>query len=68
MEVDKAAGSTEQGGPLAESAQSDVPEGTIAAAAEGDDAQQAQEADEQVSDTDNEDEGKHDTVPQPCDD
>ena len=62
MEVDKAAGSTEQGGPLAELAQSDVPKGTSTVAAEGDAAQQAQEADEQVSDTDNDDEGKHDTA------
>ena len=72
MEVDKAAGTTEQGGPLAESAQTHVPEDTSEAAAEGDAAQQAPEADEQVSDTDDDDEGKHDhdtgLMPQPCDD
>lgn len=70
MEVGKAAGSTEQVGPLHELAQTDVPEGSGAAAAEGDAAQQAPEADEQVSDTDNDDEGKHDTdlIPSPCDD
>ncbi|KAL3147456.1 hypothetical protein ABBQ38_014514 [Trebouxia sp. C0009 RCD-2024] len=42
--------------PLAELAQAEVPEGSTAAAVEGADAQQAPEADEQVSDTDNEDE------------
>ena len=62
MEVEKAAGAAKQGGPLAELAQSDVPQGTSAVAAEGDTAQQAQEADEQVSDTDNDDEGKHGTA------
>ena len=65
MEVDEAAESTEQGGPLAESAQTHVPKGTTAAAAEGDAAQQAPEANEQVSDTDNEDEGKHNTHVEP---
>ena len=70
MEVGKAAGSTEQVGPLHELAQTDVPEGSGAAAAEGDAAQQAPETDEQVSDTDNDDEGKHDTdlIADACDD
>lgn len=53
--------------PLAELAQAEVPEGSTAAAVEGADAQQAPEADEQVSDTDNEDEGKHNpSITIPC--
>lgn len=53
--------------PLAELAQAEVPEASTAAAVEGASAQQAPEADEQVSDTDNEGEGKHNpSITIPC--
>ena len=67
MDVDEAAQPPEQRGPLADLAQADVPDKSSAAAAQGDSAQQAPEADEQVSDTDDDDEGRHSNalVPRP---
>lgn len=69
MEVDESAAPTKQGDPkVGELAQGEVPEASATAGAPQDgSAQQAPEADEQVSDTDN-DEGEQDLdlVLYPC--
>lgn len=59
MDVDGSAQQAEQRNPLAELTQTGAPEAGGAASVEGEGAQPGPEVDEQVSDTDNEDEGKH---------
>ena len=62
MEMDESVAPTRQGDPkVGDLAQSEVPEANAAGAPQDGSAQQALEADEQVSDTDNDDDGEQDS-------